>query len=368
MNAALSELPITEDTVLYLRPLCEVAAGRPAASIGGAWSGFGNVEVIARAGKEASRARAGLDDLSAWSAGLDAGHRMRIERLMTAITQPRTPMAGVAFDRPRLLGVLNVTPDSFSDGGDYATAEAAIARGRALAEAGVAILDIGGESTKPGSDPVPEAEELRRVLPVIEAVAGADLGAVISIDSRKAAVMARAVESGARIVNDISALAGDDGALAAVASLGVDVILMHCRGEPKTMQDAPAYDQPVLEIFDYLESRVLACEEAGIPRERIAVDPGVGFGKAIAHNLAILSHLSLFQGLGCPVLLGVSRKSFIGHITGEDRPKRRLPGSIAAMLAGLSQGVQMVRVHDAAESVQALEVWHAIHRGEVNNR
>ncbi len=175
--------------------------------------------------------------------------------------------------------------------------------------------------------------------------------------------MEEAIAAGARIINDISALAGDGRALAVAASSGADVILMHCRGEPKTMQEAPAYDQPPLEIFDYLEGRIQACEAAGIGRARIAVDPGIGFGKALAHNLAILSHLSLFQGLGCPVLVGVSRKNFIGHITGEERPKARLPGSLAATMAGLNQGVQMVRVHDAAETRQAMQVWHAIHGG-----
>ena len=364
MSLPLSELAITDDTVLYLRPLCgAVAAAGPGARIAGAWAGFDGVEVIARDGANACRATVGLGELGPWSASLGAAHKARIEILVARITDQRPPMAGITFDQPRLMGVLNITPDSFSDGGDYATAETAVGRGRELIEGGAVILDVGGESTQPGSDPVPAGEELRRVLPVIKALAGDDIGAVISIDSRKARVMEEAIAAGAVIVNDISALTGDGRALSVAASSGVHVILMHCQGEPKTMQEAPAYGHPTLEIFDYLEGRIRACEAAGIGRGRIAVDPGIGFGKALEHNLAILSHLSLFQGLGCAVLLGVSRKRFIGHISGEERPKARLPGSLAATMAGLNQGVQMVRVHDAAETRQAIGVWRAIHGG-----
>ncbi|MCZ6638159.1 MAG: dihydropteroate synthase [Alphaproteobacteria bacterium] len=362
MSAPLSELAITDETVLYLRPLCgAVAAAMPGARIGGAWAGFDHVEVIARQGAKVARATVALDDFGPWSASLGVGHKERIETLLTRITDRRQPMAGITFDQPRFMGVLNVTPDSFSDGGDYATAEAAIGRGRELIEGGAAVLDIGGESTQPGSDPVPVGEELRRVMPVIEALAHGDTGAVISIDSRKARVMEEATAAGAAIINDISALTGDARALSVAASSGAHVILMHCQGEPKTMQEAPVYDQPPLEIFDYLEGRIGACEAAGIVRGRIAIDPGIGFGKALAHNLAILSHLSLFQGLGCPVLLGVSRKRFIAYITGAEGPKERLPGSLAAAMAGLAQGVQMLRVHDATETNQAMGVWQAIH-------
>ena len=364
MTTPLSDLHPTELAAIYLRPLCgAVAVARPAARIGGAWAGFDQVEVVVRDDGNTMIGRGSLDDLAAWAAGLGRDHKARIDCLLARLTDQRPAFAGICFDEPRIMGVLNVTPDSFSDGGDYATPEAAIARGAEHSRNGAAILDIGGESTRPGSNPVAAAEELRRVVPVIEALAGAGSAAVISIDSRKAEVMEEAVAAGASVINDISALAGDDRALAVAADLGVGVILLHCQGEPKTMQAAPAYDHPPAEIFDYLEGRIEACEAVGISRARIAVDPGFGFGKSLEHNLAIFSHLSLFHGLGCAILIGVSRKGFIGHITGEERPKARFPGSIAATIAGLNQGVQMVRAHDTAETQQAVEVWRAIHRG-----
>jgi dihydropteroate synthase len=363
VTGPLSQLKPSETSQLYLRPLAaQVGLSRPGARIAGAWAGFDHVEVILRDGPLAAAAAGDLGALGAWAKGLPAAHRARIDLLLERLTAPRPPFAGLAMDAPRLMAVLNVTPDSFSDGGDYAAAEDAIARGRFQRESGAAILDIGGESTRPGSDPVPAEEEARRVLPVIEALKD---GGVISIDSCKAEVQERAVAAGASVINDISALGGDAGSLDLAARLAVPVILMHCRGEPKTMQVAPAYDHPPAEIFDYLDSRIAVCEAAGIPRARIAVDPGIGFGKALVHNLAILSHLSMFHGLGCPVLIGVSRKRFIGHLTGEKDPKRRLPGSLAAMIAGLGQGVQMIRAHDAAETSQAIAVWWAIHGGQV---
>ncbi|MBT7644084.1 MAG: dihydropteroate synthase, partial [Rhodospirillales bacterium] len=257
-----------------------------------------------------------------------------------------------------------VTPDSFSDGGDFATPPLAIARGRDLANSGAVILDIGGESTRPGSDMVDESEEMRRIIPVFEALKGVEPGAVLSVDSRKASVMEAALKAGAAIINDISALDNDGDSLKVAARNGCHVVLMHCRGEPKTMQAAPAYDHPVTEIYDYLETRINACEAAGIDRSRIAIDPGIGFGKALEHNLSIMSNLSLFHGLGCPILIGVSRKSFIGHITGEKNPKARLTGSIAAMISGLAQGVQMLRVHDVAATHQAIAVWQAINQNK----
>jgi len=366
VTAPFFDLHPTDLSTIYLRPLCgAVAVARPAARIGGAWAGFDQVEVVVRDGGDTTTGRGCLDELAAWAAGLGRDHKVRIECLLARLTDHRPAFAGISFDEPRIMGVLNVTPDSFSDGGDYATPEAAIARGNEHARNGAVILDIGGESTRPGSDPVTAAEEARRVVPVVEGLVGAGSGAVISIDSRKAEVMADAVAAGASIINDISALSGDDHALAVAADLSVGVILMHCQGEPKTMQAAPAYIHPPAEIFDYLEGRIESCEAAGIGRDRIAVDPGIGFGKSLEHNLAILSHLSLFQGLGCAVLIGVSRKSFIGHITGEERPKALLPGSVAATVVGLNQGVQMVRAHDVAETRQAVAVWRAIHGGGV---
>jgi dihydropteroate synthase len=261
------------------------------------------------------------------------------------------------------MGVINVTPDSFSDGGDRFDAGRAVADGLAMAEAGAAILDVGGESTRPGSAPVDVEEELRRVLPVVRGLA--DAGTLVSIDSRRAKVMAAALDAGARAINDVTALEHDPEALALAAERRVPVALMHMRGEPGTMQADPRYDDAALDIYDYLEGRVAACEAAGIARGHLAVDPGIGFGKTAAHNLEILDQMALYQGLGCAVVLGVSRKSFIGKLSRGEAPKARLPGSLAAGLAGIARGVQILRVHDVAETAQALALWRAIEgRGE----
>jgi dihydropteroate synthase len=259
------------------------------------------------------------------------------------------------------MGIVNVTPDSFSDGGDLATPAAAIARGRSMLAEGADLLDIGGESTRPGSDPVAPEEELRRVLPVVEGLAAA--GACVSIDTRNAATMRRAIAAGARLVNDVSALAHDPGALDVVAESGVPVVLMHAQGDPRTMQRDPAYAFAPLDVFDYLEARIAVCLARGIGRERIVVDPGIGFGKTLAHNLEILNRLALLHGLGCPILLGASRKSFIGRLSRGEPPKARGPGSLAAALAGIERGAAIVRVHDVAETAQALAVARAIGRG-----
>lgn len=292
--------------------------------------------------------------LAARDPALAIDGRRRLERL----SAPRSDFAGIALDRPRIMGVINVTPDSFSDGGERFDAGRAVADGLALAEAGAAILDVGGESTRPGADPVSVEEELRRTLPVVKALA--DQGQVVSIDSRRARVMAEALAAGAVVVNDVTALAGDPDSLGVVAGSGAGVVLMHMQGEPRTMQREPRYDDAALDIHDYLTVRIAACEAAGIARARIAVDPGIGFGKTLAHNLEVLDQLALFHDLGCPLLLGVSRKSFIAKLSRGEGPKERLAGSLAAALAGLARGVQILRVHDVAETRQAVAVWQAI--------
>ncbi len=274
------------------------------------------------------------------------------------LTGARPPFAGLALDRPRIMGIVNATPDSFSDGGDFAAAEAAIAHGLALRDAGADIVDIGGESTRPGAEPVSVEEELRRVLPVVKGLAAA--GAVVSIDTRRARVMREALAAGARIVNDITALAGDPESLGVIAASGASVVLMHMLGEPRSMQVNPVYADAPREIRDYLAERVAACQAAGIARSRIAVDPGIGFGKNDLHNLALLRSLGLLHELGTAVLLGVSRKSFIGRLSRGEPPKQRLPGSLAAAQAGLDRGVQILRVHDVAETRQAIAVWQAL--------
>lgn len=269
-----------------------------------------------------------------------------------------TAFGGLSLDRPRIMGIVNVTPDSFSDGGDAFAQADAIARGRALLAAGADILDVGGESTRPGADPVPVAEEMRRVVPVIEALA-AD-GALVSIDTRRAAVMAAAIQAGARMINDVTALTGDRRSLRVAADSGLPVILMHMLGQPQTMQRAPRYACAPLDIYDYLEARLAACERMGIPRARICVDPGIGFGKTVAHNLQCLHWIGVYRSLGCPVMLGASRKSFIGKLTGEPHAKARVPGSLAAALWAVRSGVTLLRVHDVAETVQAVTLWRSI--------
>jgi dihydropteroate synthase len=255
-----------------------------------------------------------------------------------------------------MMGIVNVTPDSFS--GDGLSRSAAIAHARALHEAGADLIDIGGESTRPGAAPVASAEECRRILPVIEALAGR---MPISVDTRHAATMRATLAAGARIVNDISALRHDPAALSVVASAGAPVILMHMLGDdPQRMQDAPHYADVALEVAGFLAGRIDAAVAAGIARERIAIDPGIGFGKTAAHNLALLRRLPLLAGLGCPILVGASRKSFIGRLSGEAAAAGRVAGSVAVALFAAERGAAILRVHDVAETVQALRVWRAL--------
>jgi len=278
-----------------------------------------------------------------------------VGKLLEHCESPVQSFAGLEVtNRPLIMGIVNVTPDSFSDGGNNYALKDAIAHGRALVAAGADILDVGGESTRPGAAPVSQEEELRRVLPVIKELK--ELGAKISIDTRHAPVMRAAVEAGADIINDVTALEGD-GALETAAQLQVPVMLMHMQGEPQTMQDNPVYADCVLDIYDYLHDRVRACENAGIARHAICVDPGIGFGKTLDHNMQVLNTLGQYHGLGCAVLLGASRKSFIAKICGDVAAHERLPGSLAAALKGAEAGVQIVRVHDVAETKQALDVW-----------
>ena len=269
--------------------------------------------------------------------------------------------AGLSLDAPRIFGIINVTPDSFSDGGEAFRVDDAVRRGRAMIEAGAVVLDVGGESTRPGADPVTVDDEISRVVPVVQALA--DLGFRVSIDTRRAPVMAAAIEAGAKIVNDVTALTFDADSPGLVAASGVPVILMHMLGEPGTMQDNPHYDDAAVDVFGYLGDRVRACEAAGIARERIAVDPGIGFGKTLDHNLDILARLDLYRELGCPVMLGASRKSFIAMISRGEGAKDRLAGSLGAVLSAYAQGVRLFRVHDVAETRQALAVWQAIEDG-----
>ena len=262
------------------------------------------------------------------------------------------------LDRTRVMGIVNVTPDSFSDGGAHASAEAAVSHGLALAAQGADILDVGGESTRPGAAPVPLEEELRRVVPVIERLAR-ETALPISVDTRKPEVMRAAVQAGAGMVNDVGALRGD-GALETAAALGVPVVLMHMLGEPGSMQDDPRYDDVVAEVHRFLAERIFAAELAGIARKNIVVDPGFGFGKTTAHNVLLLAGLERFAELGVPLLAGLSRKRSIGELTGRAVPGERVAGSVAAHLLAAQRGAAIVRVHDVAATVDALKVWEAV--------
>jgi len=329
---------------VYWRPVPQVGPGRPpgALPLAGGWAWFSHVERLERG--------AAAQVLPATALPGEVRDRL---------TAPRPPLMGLGWERPRLMGILNVTPDSFSDGGLHAEAGPAVARGRAMA-AEVDVLDVGGESTRPGAREVPQAEERSRVLPVIEGLAGT---APISIDTRKAEVARAALAAGAGMVNDVSALGHDPAMAATVAQAGAALCLMHAQGTPETMQDDPRYDDVLLDVYDALAGRVAAAEAAGIPRARIMVDPGIGFGKTLAHNLALLARVSLFHGLGCPVLVGASRKRFIGTIGGAGSGAARSAGSAAVALAAVAQGVQMARIHDTSDTAQALRLWRAVTEG-----
>jgi dihydropteroate synthase len=275
-------------------------------------------------------------------------------------TVPQLDCAGriLRFDMPRVMGIVNVTPDSFSDGGTHASADAAVAHGLALAEQGADVLDIGGESTRPGAADVPLDEELRRVIPVIERLAK-ETALPISVDTSKPEVMRAAVATGAGMVNDVYALRRE-GALDVAAELGVPVVLMHMLGEPRSMQDDPRYDDVVADVHRFLAERIFSAEMAGIAKKNIVVDPGFGFGKSRDHNLALLAQLQRFTELGVPVMAGLSRKKTIGELTGHAMPRDRLHGSVAAHLIAAQRGAMLLRVHDVAATVDALRVWNAV--------
>ena len=297
------------------------------------------------------------------TATIQAIDEPRIKELLGRIVAPRAPIAGVSMDRPRLMGVVNITPDSFSDGGDLLEAGEAIAHAHALAAEGADFIDVGAESTRPGSSPVPVEEELRRLLPVLQGLAG--LSVPVSVDTRKPEVMRAAATAGAVILNDVSALTFAADSLSTAVELKRPAVLMHAQGSPKTMQDNPAYRDVAIEVYDYLESRIDAASAAGMPRDSMIADPGIGFGKTLAHNLALLRSISMFHGLGVPILTGTSRKGLIQKVAGVKDPKSRIGGSIATALDAISQGVQIVRVHDVEPTYQALSLWKSL-RGGLN--
>lgn len=279
-----------------------------------------------------------------------------------ALIGPRAPLQlgqrTVRLDQPQVMAIVNATPDSFSDGGSHQTPADAAAAAADRAGEGAAILDIGGESTRPGANLVWAGDEIERIEPIIRQLSLG--GAAVSVDTRKAEVMTAALAAGARMVNDVSALTFDDRSAEVVAAAGVPVVLMHHQGDPQSMQDNPRYDDVLIEVYVWLEERIAAAVDAGIERSKILIDPGFGFGKTVAHNLELMNGLALFHGLGCPIVLGASRKRTIGALSAEAPADQRLAGSLTLALKAVEQGAQIVRVHDVAETVQALRVWRGL--------
>jgi dihydropteroate synthase len=264
----------------------------------------------------------------------------------------------IRLDQPQVMAVINATPDSFSDGGQFPDAASAAEVGARMAAEGAAIVDVGGESTRPGARTIWEGDEIERVVPVVRQLAAA--GTAVSVDTRKADVMTAAIAAGARMINDVSALTYDARSAEVAASLDVPVVLMHHQGAPEVMQDDPRYDDVLVEVYIWLEQRIAAAVEAGVSRERILIDPGFGFGKNVAHNLELMNGLALLHSLGCPLVVGASRKRTIGALSGEAPTDKRLGGSIAFALKAVDQGVQLIRAHDVFETVQALRIWRGL--------
>lgn len=350
---------------MYLRPVrfVDTPVGLPDGSVArlaGGMLWFAAYEVRERGG---GRTVVPVDGFDAWVSTLPPVKADRARLLYRRITAPRAPLTlgdrVLRFDQPQVMGILNITPDSFSDGGRHVGDPAgAAAVGVAMAAAGAALIDLGGESTKPGAATVWEGDEIARVVPVVERLAAA--GIAISVDTRKAAVMEAALAAGAHLVNDVAALAYDPRALGVVAASGCPVVLMHSPAPTQGPHGGDGYRDPLLDVFDWLEARVETVVAAGVDRAKIIVDPGIGFGKALSDNLALVNGLALFQGLGCLVLLGASRKRIIGALSNEAPADQRLGGSVALALAGIERGAQIVRVHDVAETVQAIRVWRGL--------
>lgn len=325
-------------------PLCRPLAG--------GITGFLAVQVMVRFKDRIEHVTAPISAVEDWIEGEADPISLRYRLIALSAISP--PFAGLMLDRPYIMGIVNTTPDSFSDGGKFLDPKAAIDQARRLHEEGAEILDVGGESTRPGSDPVSLQEELDRVLPVIEALAGD--GVLISIDTMKAAVMEAALSAGATIINDVTALRHDPKSLSVAAERRAPVMLMHMQGKPKTMQAKPSYADPALDVYDFLGTRIEEAHQAGLAVAQVSVDPGIGFGKTVAHNLQVLSQLSLYHGLDRPIVLGASRKRFIGALDREGPAEERIPGSTAVALQAALQGVQILRVHDVAATRQALKV------------
>lgn len=326
------------------------------ARLAGGLNWFGLVELIRIEGNR--RVSTELVPVEGVEARLDEAMAIDWARITAVRPALQLGERTIRLDQPQVMAIVNATPDSFSDGGAYADAAAAAEAGANMAAQGAAIIDVGGESTRPGASAVWEGDEIERVLPVVQQLSAA--GTAVSIDTRKSGVMSAALGGGAGMVNDVSALSWDPQSADIVATVGVPVVLMHHQGDPTTMQDAPRYDDVLVDVHLWLEERIAAAEAAGIARDKILVDPGIGFGKSVAHNLELINGLALLHGLGCPIVFGASRKRMIGALSGEVPPDQRLAGSLALALKAVDQGAQIIRVHDVPETVQALKVWRGL--------
>ncbi len=360
---------------IYLRPVHFVESPQQhdgqTAKLAGGMLWFGALELIARQHNGTNRA---IVPVQAWDdaiGGLPENVAERAAELFARITSPRTALQlgerTIRLDQPQVMGILNMTPDSFSDDGKNGDdIKAASSAAIAMASAGAAIIDIGGESTRPGAPLVWEGDEIKRVEPIIRHLAAS--GTAISIDTRKAAVMESALAAGARMVNDVSALLFDDRSLEIVRTANAPVVLMHAPSQSSDPHKGGNYADPVTDVFDWLNARVDAVVAAGIPREKIVIDPGIGFGKSLSDNLAIVNNLALFHGIGCPILFGASRKRIIGALSNEAPVEARLGGSVYLAMKAVEQGAQIVRVHDVAETVQAVHVWRGLRDGALTAR
>ena len=352
-------MPHGDEFQIHIRPLnirrirSEISVPKGYIRLAGSKYIFSEIDIFLPTLNEGKIVRSSVCKIRQWAANKGEELCKEITQRLHKISVARKPFEKVFYPGPILVGVLNITPDSFHDGGTYLTLDAAIRRGKLLRSEGASILEVGGESSRPGAEPVSEKTELRRILPVIKELSKDDN--LISVDTRRPEVMDAALEAGARIVNDITALSSP-GAVETIIKANAYAIIMHMQGVPKTMQRAPKYDFAPYEILCYLENRIIACEKAGLSHERILIDPGVGFGKSDSHNFAILHSIASFHGTGCGVMIGISHKSFIGRAGKTSIYAERLSGTIAATLHAMEQGVQFHRVHNVKEIKQAMVI------------
>ena len=350
----------------YLRPTGFIESPQQhdgaSARLAGGMLWFTQIEVIDKTGAATTRE---LVDLRGWDSfvgGMPTDKQSRCNLLYGRMTSPRALLTmgerTIRLDQPQVMGIINMTPDSFSDGGKNPDIEAAASAAIAMSSAGAAIIDVGGESTRPGAPLVWEGDEIKRVEPLIQRLASA--GTAVSIDTRKAAVMQAAIAAGVGMINDISALLFDDRGVEVAKAKGVPVVLMHAPSQSSDPHKGGDYGDVVTDVFDWLEARVDAVEAAGIPREKILVDPGIGFGKSLAENLSIINNLAIYHGLGCAILFGASRKRMIGALSNEAPVEARLGGSVFLAMKAVEQGAHILRVHDVLETVQAVQVWRGL--------